>query len=136
MEDTIKISLSSVLSQPSKKNINLDGYIEIHHKYLNFFKNTWIKYSDKHNLISYAGGNLYSVENDTVVLKNIKGTVFELKVDEYIFYCKETTEQYKALKNIIIEMEKIDIERRVLQEEKNKFMKQKRDFFLKYKIKD
>jgi hypothetical protein len=129
MEETIKIQLSNIKSTTSTKNVTLDGYVEIDVKYLNFFKNTWIKYTDKGNLVSYSGGNLHSLDAQFVVLKNIKGTIFQLEIVDYIFYCKETTEQYKALKEIIIEREKLQIE-------KNNFMKQKKNFFLKYNIKE
>lgn len=130
MEETIKVQLSGVkISDTATKKVTLDGYVEIDTKHLSFFKNTWIKYTDKGNSISYSGGNLQNIDHCIVVLKNIKGDVFELEIGDYIFYCKESTEQYKALKEIIIEREKLEMER-------NAFMKQKRNFFLKYKIKE
>lgn len=135
-ENTIKINLSKVVVKKEKKHTTLDGYIEINPRYLYFFKNTWIKYTDKQDFISYPGGNLFNIESDSLVLKNIKGTVFELTISDYIFYCREASEQYKALQEILLEKEKLELERRKLQEEKNIFTKQKREFFLKYKIKD
>lgn len=128
----IKIDLSKVIKK--ENSVSMDGYVELDKKYLYFFKNTWIKYTDNQNCISYSGGNLNSISDYTVVLKNIKGCVKELDIKDYTFYCKESTEQYKALKEILVEKEKINIERNILLHEKNIFMKQKRDFFLKNKI--
>ncbi len=136
MEETIKINLSKINVKKEKKHATLEGYIEISPKYLYFFKNTWIKYTDKQDFVSYPGGNLISIEESLVVLKNIKGTIFELNTDDYIFYCREASEQYKALQEILVEKEKLEIQRLKLQEERNLFIKQKRDFFLKYKIKE
>lgn len=130
MEETIKVNLSSVIVKKNQKHASLQDYIEIPFKYLYFFKNTWIKYTDKQEMITYSGGNLTSISDDSVILRNIKGDVFELNKEFYIFYCRENAEQYKALKEILIEREKLEIERRILQEEKNTFIKQKREFFL------
>lgn len=133
MSEVIRINLSKVPVIKDTKHTNLEGYIEIDSKYLYFFKNTWIKYTDKQDFISYSGGNLLSMENDLVVLKNIKGTTFELNIQDYIFYCRESSEQYKALHEILLEKQKLQIQRMKLQEERNIFMKEKREFFLKYK---
>lgn len=133
MGDVIKINLSKVVVKKDTKHTNLEGYIEVNPKYLYFFKNTWIKYTDKQDFISYPGGNLLFIENDLVVLKNIKGVVFQLEISNYIFYCRESSEQYKALQEILLEKQKLEIQRIKLQEEKNMFIKEKREFFLKYR---
>ena len=131
MDEVIRVNLSKVAVK--KETTKLEGYVEVDPKYLYFFKNTWIKYTDKQDFVSYPGGNFMSIENDTVVLKNIKGTIFELKIDDYIFYCREACEQYKALQEILLEKQKLEMQRIKLQEERNMFMKEKRDFFLRYK---
>ncbi len=133
MDEVIRINLSKVSSKKDTKHTTLEGYIEVDSRYLYFFKNTWIKYTDLHDFVSYSGGNLISIENDLIVLKNIKGTTFQLNTQDYIFYCRESCEQYRALKEILLEKQKLQLERNKFQEERNIFMKEKREFFLKYK---
>jgi hypothetical protein len=126
MSETKKIVIGKL---ESKTAVSFEGYIEIKPEYLYFFKNTWIKYTDKKTSVPYSGGNLSSIDDDTITLKNIRGSIFELNKKNYIFYCKETSEHYKALKEILIEREKLEIEKRQLREEKNNFIKEKKQFF-------
>lgn len=122
---TIKINLSSKIKNV-KKSGALDEYIEIDKDYIRIFKNIWLKYTDKQTFITSPGGFLTKIEDDTVYLRNIKGEVVSLYVDDYIFYCKADNEIYLCLKELVIMKEKLQIER-------SAFNKEKREFYLKTK---
>lgn len=132
--DFLKISLKDVQKTPNRpKNINLDDYIEISSKYIRFFKNCWIKYTDKNSLITYQGGFLINSTNDQIVLRNIKQETFELNRKDFIFYCKDTSEQYEIVKELMLEKEKLDRKIHEFNIEKKEFLQQKKIFFSKIK---
>lgn len=133
----LKISLKDTHSKDKittkAKNINLDEYIEISSKYIKFFKKCWVKYTDKSSLITYQGGFLIENIGDEIVLRNIKQEIFELHIEDYIFYCKDDTEQYQAVKELVIEKQKLEKQKEIFNKEKREFLEQKRRFFTKIK---
>lgn len=131
----LTISLRDVDNKPPSKakNINLDEYMEISSKYIRFFKKCWIKYTDKSSLITYQGGFLIGCTEDEITLRNIRQEIFELNMDDYIFYCKEDTDQYQVIKELMIEKQKLEKQIEILNKEKKEFLNQKRKFFSKIK---
>ena len=136
-DPVLKISLKDTRTKDKTtvkaKNINLDEYIEISSKYIKFFKKCWVKYTDKSSLITYQGGFLIEHAGDEIVLRNIRQEIFELRVEDYIFYCKDDTEQYQAVKELIIEKQKLERQKEIFNKEKREFIDQKRRFFTKIK---
>lgn len=130
--DVIKINISKLSTTEKKTKTSLEDYTEIDKNYLYFFKNTWIKYTDTQEMVVYSGGNLVSIQDGIVVLRNIQGKVMELVVSNYLFYCKSNCEQYKILQEILIEKEKLKIQREEFIKEKNKFLMEKKEFLRKY----
>ena len=121
-------------TSPSKaKNINLDEYIEISSKYIRFFKNCWIKYTDRSSLVTYQGGFLISCSKNELVLRNIRQYIIELRTKDYIFYCKDDTEQYQTVKELIMEKQKLEKQREIFNKEKKEFLDQKIKFFNRIK---
>lgn len=134
--DTLRINLKNlaVNNQKPNKACSLEDYIEVDKRYLYFFKNTWIKYTDTTdtNQITYSGGFLIEETPDYISLRNVKGVVIDVEKKGYIFYCKKNSEQYKALQEIQMEREKLNIERQNFIKEKNIFLREKKEFLKKY----
>lgn len=128
---TLKISLIDLPSSKKiPKNINLDEYIEISVKYIKLLKNCWIKYTDKNSLVTFQGGFLIGFTVDTITLRNIKQEIFELTLLDYIFYCKKDNEQYQAVKELILEKQKLSTQIEEFNKQKRIFLEQKKKFFL------
>ena len=132
---TLIISLKDLpRSNKVPKNINLDEYIEVSTKYIKLLKNCWIKYTDKNSLVTFQGGFLINFTIDTITLRNIKQEIFELTLFDYIFYCKKENEQYQAVKELIIEKQKLSMQIEEFNKQKREFLEQKKKFFLDNKF--
>lgn len=135
MEETLKIdlkkhSLSTINKHKQKQNVEIpDDYIEIIPKYLGIYQGCWLKYIDKGTMISYAGGYFIEYDNDKVVLRNIRRDIFELKVDDNFFYCKNDVPNHEAVKEIVKEKEKLSIKIHQFNIEKQKFLEKQKKFF-------
>jgi hypothetical protein len=106
-----------------------DDYVEIVPKYIKVFKGTWIKYTDKPSGKSYPGGFLIDIDEGKAFLRNIKQQVAQVRINTSLFYCNRELEVYKAVQELIMEWEKLDIERIKLNAEKNKLIDDKRKFY-------
>lgn len=128
----MKISLRGIraLSGEPKTCTIPDDYVEIVPKYIRIFRGAWLKYTDKGSGVSYPGGFLIDCGNGMVTLRNIKQQVSELSVSGHLFFCKKDLDIYKAVKELIIEWERLEAVRMVINSEKNKLLDDKRKFYL------
>lgn len=128
----LRISLKDVkVNSKVPKNINLDEYTEVSKKYIKLLKGCWIKYTDRSSFVTFQGGFLYAFDQETISLRNIKQEVFTLNLTDYIFYCKTDNESYQAVKEIILEKEKLMNKIQEFERQKARFFEEKRVFFLK-----
>lgn len=114
----------------TQKTSSLDGYVEVNYTHLDFFKGVWIKYS--FNGIVFSGGNVVDCGLNFISLRSVRGDITNLEnLEDYIFYCKKDSQNYKVLQAIIIKENKLSIERKKLLRDKNTFEEEKKKFFLK-----
>ena len=127
--ETLSIDLREVVPQKSSNGTVALNFVEMSTKYLKLFKNSWVKYQDRHTLEVFSGGFLIDLTESHVILRNIQQKVFEIDKREFIFLCKNDTENYKAVQEIIIEKQKLARERFELNKEKAQFLEEKKKFF-------
>ena len=107
-------------------------YVEIFPSYIKIFKGQWLKYTVIQTQESFPGGFLIDIdENDTVILRNIKQVITQLPVQDCVWYCKKDLEIYKAVQELILNIQKFENEKRQFNAERNKFIQEKKEFFLK-----
>jgi hypothetical protein len=128
----MKISLRGlrVLSSDPKTCTIPEDYVEIVPKYIRLFRGVWLKYTDKRTGLSYPGGFLIDFGNGMATLRNIKQQVSELSVSGHVFFCKNDLDIYKAVRELIIEWERVEAIRKFLNSEKNHLLEEKRKFYL------
>lgn len=119
---------ASTTSTTSTNSSALTDFVEIKAMYLNLLKGTWIKYKDGVTGDYYSGGFLINVTDDHIVLRNVQQKIFNVEKN-CVFYCKNNTENYYAVQEIIIERQKLAHERYLLNLEKIKFNEDKKKFF-------
>lgn len=95
----------------SSSTVDLKDYIEVSNKYVKLLKNTWLKYKDKISGNLYNGGTMIEETTDTITLRNIQQHVTVLEKNKTIFYCKKTNPIYEVIKELMIERQKLHIER-------------------------
>ena len=135
----MKIDLRDLKTSSTPKTSNSkipvqipEDYVEIFPSYLGIFKNQWIKYTVISTQESFSGGFLIDVDEDnTVTLRNIKQVTTELPLTACIWYCKKDLEIYKAVQELIIKIQKFEYEKAQFNAERNKFIQEKKDFFLR-----
>lgn len=98
------ISLKGLSPTPTKRIVDLDGYVEIDTKYLKYMYKNWIKFKDSDDQV-HSGGFLVSMEDDHVILKNIRQDSMKAMLDS-TFYAKIDSQQYSLIRELLYEIEK------------------------------
>lgn len=122
-EQFLKISLTDTFKKtPPKpsKEVDLLDHTEVNPHYIHLMKSTWLKYKDKATDQVFSGGVVIEDTKDTCTLRNIQQKITVLNKKETIFYCKSNNPLYLAVKDIIIERQKLHIERVRLYHEKQR----------------
>ena len=125
MEDKKVIIIKDIVleKKPVKSSDIPEGYSEIITKYLSMYFGCWIKYTSKETGLSHSGGYMIDITDDeTVILRNIRKDIFELKISEYIFYCKNDTPQNRSVKFMIEERDRFSLKVQAFNIEKQKFL--------------
>lgn len=114
-----------------KKNVVKSEFVHVKHEHLPLLHGCWIKYSTG-NVMEIGG--ILTLMSATECFLRIpqRKTVNAVKIDKNTtFYCKQSTENYKALQEIVKEKEKLKIKTRQLQHQIDRFNKTK-DAFHKF----
>ena len=91
----------------------LNGYSEIHPRYLKFFFGCWIKYTNKKSKEYFSGGILTELnyKYGTVFLRTMNAppnnTTRLNPYSNYIYYAKTDSEHYRSYLNIKLEYSKL-----------------------------
>lgn len=104
----------------TKAKVDLTEHVEVNKDYLYLFKNVWLKYQEKKTNEVFSGGSMIEETRDTVTLRNIQQKTIVLCKIDTVFYCKENNQIYTAVKEIIIERQKLHVERVRLYNEKKR----------------
>jgi hypothetical protein len=133
MNDTIKIVLTDIKSKNKEQKPSCipEEYIEILPKYIKIYQGCWIRYTSKETGENYSGGYLIEVTGDNeAVMRNIKREVYEKKIDDYIFYCKNDVPNHQAVKSIVEERDKLSLKIKEFNIEKQKLNEKMKKYFL------
>ena len=105
---TRKVNNISPKTNSNKQYIELQGYSEIQPEYIRHLHGSWIKFSDKKNGKIYSGGFLQKIYDKKIFLRcPAQGKEnLEVPLDGYIFYTKNSGENYMSLQDLLKEHEK------------------------------
>jgi hypothetical protein len=120
--------ISSDSGNKSNNGTDLTGFVEISTPYLKFFKGSWVKYRDTHTGNYFSGGFLTDLTDDHAVLRNVQQKVIHVEKC-HVFYCKNNTEIYFGVQELIIEKQKLTQEKHVFNQAKNQFNQTKKKIF-------
>jgi hypothetical protein len=107
-------------NEKSPKNVQLDDHVEVNMRYLYLLKNVWLKYKDIETGEVFSGGVLIDEDEETYTLRNIQQKTTNLQKKDTVVYCKSSNPIYSTIKNIILERQKLHIERVRLNNEKQR----------------
>lgn len=117
--DTLTINIGGIKTKKSskeKKEVSLDGFVEIHYTYLVHIHNSWIRYLDKETDIIHSGGFLNKCDFETsvkIIYLRIpsKNEVIELETNKNIIcYVKSDNLNYQSIKPFVDENKRIRFE--------------------------
>jgi hypothetical protein len=108
---TITISLPTKKSKSNKKISNTENYIEVKPKYLKYLYGTWVKFYNKISMVHSPGGFITKIDQlkNYVYLRNVQGEILEISIKENKWLCKNDTESYYVLQEIIRDIEEINL---------------------------
>ncbi len=99
----------------------LEDQVEVHPEYIRFLSGSWVKAVNKETNQYNSGGFLAKVEEGRAFLRTPKSKdLVEIIVKSHYFYCKSTSEQYKAVQEITLGYEKLKHDRYVFEQEQKK----------------
>lgn len=132
MENKILTINISDVNKP-KNNIQAidEAYVEIKPENLKYMYGSWIRYADKENVeMIHPGGKLVelSFEGNQLFLRTIKGEFTQLKLTKNIFYCKNDSESYRAMKELIHSYERLEHEKKLFEIQKKEFDLRKKKY--------
>jgi hypothetical protein len=116
-------------SSSSKPTIIDDAYVEILPENLKYMLGSWIKYYSKCNFKTLSPGGVLieiSYPGNQLFIRTIKGEILKVKLSQNTFLCKNDSEAYRSMQELLRAYEKLEYEKKQFRLEKINFYNEKK----------
>jgi hypothetical protein len=127
LKGTSSTAVQSKSSSSSRPSVLDDAYVEISSENLKYMLGNWIKYysaSCYPNLRTLSPGGVLieiSYPGNQLFIRTIKGEILKLKLSQNIFLCKNDSESYRSMQELLRAYEKLEYEKKQFSIEKINF---------------